>query len=67
MFSIHGARAQSLQRQVKAYPTDLVRKFEARQTFSPRPLRGRHRPALGAKSDVKNRAEILHILGLAFQ
>ena len=60
--------AQSLEAQVKAYPTDLVRKFELGKRYY---TLGRYEDAIGqlqeAKSDVKNRAEILHILGLAFQ
>lgn len=59
--------ASNLESQVKQYPTDLLRKFEYGKRLY---QLGRYEEAIGqlqeAKADVKNRAEILHLLGNAF-
>jgi tetratricopeptide (TPR) repeat protein len=58
---------QALESQVKAYPTDLLRKYELGKRYA---MLGRHEDAIGqfqeAKADVKNRADILHYLGVSF-
>lgn len=58
---------ESLEGQVVAYPTDLVRKFELAKRYY---MLGRHEDAIGqlqvAQADVKNRADILNLLGMSF-
>ena len=58
---------ESLESQTKAYPTDLGRKYELGKRYY---MLGRYEDAIGqlqeAKSDAKNRADILNLLGMAF-
>lgn len=62
------AEIKLVEQQVSAYPTDLSRRFDLGQKFF---KVGRYEEAIGqfqeAKNDVKNRANVLHYLGLSFQ